>query len=429
MRNNWENVSLFEIAENTPKSFVDGDWIESPYITDEGIRLIQTGNIGIGVFKNKNKKYISEDSFKLLKCTEVYPGDVLICRLAEPIGRACIVPENNERYITSVDVSILRVSNKYSKEFVHLYLNTEEFLKKAELLSGGSTRQRISRINLGNIRFDIPPLPQQRKIAEILSTCDAVIEKTEAAIAKYQAIKQGMMHDLFTRGIDVNTGKLRPSYQEAPHLYKESELGWIPKEWKVRKLEEISKINGRVGWKGYTVKDLRDRGPLAIGAAQIDKFNKLNLTNPVMLSYEKFYESPEIMIKKGDLLVVQRGSIGKYVIIDKEIGDATINPSIVLINNISINSHFLYYSFGSKIIENQITNSTSQTGVPMISQFQINNFKFLLPKSNLEIEKITEIIKNIDNKILMEQSALSKYQQIKVGLMQDLLSGKVEVKV
>ena len=111
----WEDVNLSSLAKSGKKNFTDGDWIESPYITDSGCRLIQTGNIGIGCFKDKNKKYISSDSFDELGCTEVLPGDLLICRLAEPAGRACVVPDLNEdRLLTSVDVTIMKVDNKKS---------------------------------------------------------------------------------------------------------------------------------------------------------------------------------------------------------------------------------------------------------------------------------------------------------------------------
>jgi type I restriction enzyme S subunit len=278
-------------------------------------------------------------------------------------------------------------------------------------------------------KVDFPPLPQQKKIAKILSTVDNVIEKTESAIAKYQAIKQGLMHDLFTRGIDVNTGRLRPTPQEAPELYKESVLGLIPREWEVEELINLCKVNGRVGWKGYTVADLRNQGPLTIGAAQIDKNNRLDLSKPVRLCYEKYFESPEIMVKTGDLLIVQRGTIGKYVLIEDEIGEATINPSMVLLNNLKIDSYFLYYTFGHESFTNQIINSTSQTGVPMISQAQIGAFKICVPKNPKELSLITSNLKTIDQKIQTEQLALAKYQQLKAGLMQDLLTGKVEVGV
>jgi type I restriction enzyme S subunit len=279
------------------------------------------------------------------------------------------------------------------------------------------------------LKITYPPLPQQRKIAEILSTCDEVIEKTEAAIAKYRAIKQGMMHDLFTRGIDIHTGILRPKYEDAPDLYQESDIGMIPKEWEVKELAGICKINGRVGWKGYTVADLRDQGPLTLGAGQIDKHNILDLSNPVRLCYEKYLESPEIIVKKGDLLIVQRGTIGKYVLIETEIGEATINPSMVLLNNIRINSKFLYYSFGTDTFSKQIVNNTSQTGVPMISQAQISSFKICVPKELGELKEITEKLFSLDRKLRLEIEIKTKYSQIKAGLMQDLLSGKVGVKV
>ncbi|MGB1315217.1 MAG: restriction endonuclease subunit S [Chitinophagales bacterium] len=300
----------------------------------------------------------------------------------------------------------------------HLHIRNYAFQSAQPVITGGILKR---------ITLNLPPLPQQKKIAKILSTCDMVIEKTEQAIAKYQALKQGLMQDLFSRGIDLQTGKLRPNFEDAPELYKESELGMIPLDWEVKKLEDLLKVNGRVGWKGYTVTDLRDEGPLTIGAAQIDKFNKLDLKKPVMLSYEKFLESPEIMIKQGDLLIVQRGTIGKYVLIDIDIKEATINPSIVLLNNIKVNPHFLYYSFGHISFEKQILNSTSQTGVPMISQAQINNFIVSIPNNKEELSIITDRLKTIDQKICTEQSSLAKYEQIKKGLMQDLLSGEVTV--
>src|SRR5690606_8157116 len=109
-RDDWESKSLFEIADKKRDLFNDGDWIESEHIIDEGIRLVQTGNIGIGKFLNKGgRKYISEKSFNDLKCKEIKEGDLLICRLAEPAGRACIFPKTEDyNSVTSVDVTIFR---------------------------------------------------------------------------------------------------------------------------------------------------------------------------------------------------------------------------------------------------------------------------------------------------------------------------------
>ena len=86
--------SLFEIADNSKDAFIDGDWVEAEHLTSKGIRLLQTGNIENGWFKdNVNKKYINEQSFRTLKCKQVFTGDLLISRLAEPAGRCCLLPE------------------------------------------------------------------------------------------------------------------------------------------------------------------------------------------------------------------------------------------------------------------------------------------------------------------------------------------------
>ena len=173
-----QKICIRDLAANIPQSFTDGDWIEAPHLRDEGIRLIQTGNIGIGQFVDRSKKYISQSSFDSLRCKEVSPDDLLICRLAEPIGRACFAPNLSERMITSVDVTILRVNkDKYDPRYIAYCLNTSDTLHRCDIVSGGTTRQRISRSNLGKITLSIPNIDAQNRIVEILSTVDEAIEQ------------------------------------------------------------------------------------------------------------------------------------------------------------------------------------------------------------------------------------------------------------
>jgi len=197
----WIKKSLLELAENKKELFDDGDWIESEHITNKGIRLIQTGNIGVGRFIEKeNKKYISEDSFQKLNCKKLEIGDVLICRLAEPAGRACIFPYIGERkVITSVDVTIFRPDNKkVNREFLNQIFSTNDYFKLISEKVGGTTHKRISRGSLGQISVFIPPLQEQKAIAQILSDMDLEIASLEAKRQKYVAIKQGMMQELLT---------------------------------------------------------------------------------------------------------------------------------------------------------------------------------------------------------------------------------------
>ena len=197
----WESKSLFEIADKKRDLFNDGDWIESEHIIDEGIRLVQTGNIGIGKFLNKGgRKYISEKSFNDLKCKEIKEGDLLICRLAEPAGRACIFPKTEDyKSVTSVDVTIFRPDvQKYNREFLMYTFCTNEWFTDIIEKVGGTTHKRISRGNLGGVSIKIPSLSEQERIAAILSDMDAELEALETQLGKARQIKQGMMQELLT---------------------------------------------------------------------------------------------------------------------------------------------------------------------------------------------------------------------------------------
>ena len=143
---------------------------------------------------------------------------------------------NGECWIIDTAYAVVAEPGVDTKWLYYHFLNFN-----LESLNEATGVPSISRDYLYRIRFHTPPLSEQHKIAKILTTVDNLIEKTEALIAKYQAIKQGMMHDLFARGVDEH-GHLRPPYDEAPELYKESELGWIPKEWEVEDIGEVAGV-------------------------------------------------------------------------------------------------------------------------------------------------------------------------------------------
>ena len=157
----WQTAKIKNLAEPGPRSFTDGDWVESPFIIDDGIRLIQTGNIGIGCYREKGFRYISAESFEKLGCTEIESNDVLICRLGEPVARACLAPNLGKRMITSVDVCILRLSNDFNSKYVVYSMSSNRYLDWVNSLVRGSTRDRVSRSMLGSFSIPVPPLNEQ----------------------------------------------------------------------------------------------------------------------------------------------------------------------------------------------------------------------------------------------------------------------------
>jgi type I restriction enzyme S subunit len=144
--------------------FRDGDWIESPFITDSGIRLIQTGNVGIGRYSEQGFRYISKETFFNLRCKDVFPGDVLISRLGSPVARACLAPDLGSQMVTSVDVVIARPTMGVRADFLVEYLSSPRHLSDADQLARGTTLQRLSRTQLGSLRVPIPGLQEQQDV-------------------------------------------------------------------------------------------------------------------------------------------------------------------------------------------------------------------------------------------------------------------------
>jgi type I restriction enzyme S subunit len=197
----WEVKTLFDLAERKKELFDDGDWIESEHITTQGIRLIQTGNIGVGSFVEKDeKKYIYEASFTSLRCKQLTQGDLLVCRLADPAGRACLLPDIGEqRIVTSVDVTIFRPPPEVAdRHFLSNVFSTSEWFKAVSDRSGGTTHKRISRGALGRLSINLPPLPEQTAIAAVLADIDAELAALDARRKKIGDLKQAMMQELLT---------------------------------------------------------------------------------------------------------------------------------------------------------------------------------------------------------------------------------------
>lgn len=263
----WEVKPVRSFASRTPRSFIDGDWIETPYITDDGVRLIQTGNLSVGKYRDQGFRYISDETFSQLNCTEVLPGDILICRLADPVGRACLAPDLGCRSITSVDVSILKPSQEVCSQYLVYVMSSPEYLQYMDSVARGGTRQRVSRSFLGALRLPATQTSEQTQIARFLdhetARIDALIQEQQRLIELLKEKRQAVISHAVTKGLDP-TVPIKDSGVEW--------LGKVPAHWEVKKMKFVGKICYGIG----EPPQYQDSGTPLIRATNVDQGGNAN---------------------------------------------------------------------------------------------------------------------------------------------------------
>lgn len=305
--------------------------------------------------------------------------------------------------------------NKIDKKFLFYFFKNSEHIIKTWTKWSGIPHADKDIINW--INFIIPSsLKEQQKIAEILSTVDDAIEKTDALIKKYKKIKTGLMEDLFTKWIDLKTGK--------PHTkFKESELGKIPESW------EVDSIWNTFSWIWSWTTPKADN-PLYYNIWTINWLNTWDLTNWIIsqckkkvskIAIEKF-SSLKIYNKWALVIAMYGATIWKLWLLD--IKACTNQACCVLYKSNNINIKYAFYYFAKN--KDYLISLWSWAWQPNISQIIIKWFKIIFPNIK-EQEAIADILEGADENIEREVEYKEKLEKIKRGLMEDLLSGKVRV--
>jgi type I restriction enzyme S subunit len=264
------------------------------------VRLLQCGNIGTGVFEEQGFRFVSEETFNNLGCTEVEPNDVLICRLQSSrtilAGRACLAPQLGVKMITSVDNCIVKPSSDFDPRYVVYQLSTTAYLSFIEVVARGGTRDRISRSMLGDIELVVAPVGEQRAIADFLdretAKIDVLVEEQRRLIELLKEKRQAVISHAVTKGLNP----------DAP--MKDSGIEWlgeVPAHWNVKRIKyAIRKLEQ--GWSPQCENfpaEAGEWGILKVGCVNGGSFNpEENKALPPELS-----PIPELGICAGDVMI------------------------------------------------------------------------------------------------------------------------------
>lgn len=372
--------------------FIDGDWIESKDQSNSGIRLIQTGNIGIGEYleKDDKAKYVSEDTFESLKCTEVFPGDILISRLPEPVGRACIIPNKEERMITAVDCTICRPNEDIMlKEYLCYFMQSTAYYNQLINSLAGTTRKRISRKNLGKINIHIPNKNIQTKVITNLDLVTKIIRLKKEELSTYNDLIKSRFVEMF--GDPVTNSQ----------------------EWETMKLSELGELN-----RGVSKHRPRNAPELLNGPYPLVQTGDVANADTYITDYSSTYSEIGLkqsrMWSKGTLCITIAANIAKTGILTF---DACFPDSVVgFVAGERTNQLYMHhwFSFFQKILEEQAPQSAQKN----INLAILSNLSVMLPPIDLQ-NQFAELVQQVDKSKLAVQQSTKTLQTLKVKLMQD----------
>ena len=215
----WPRIRLGQALETAP-IFVDGDWVESKDQDPQGdVRLIQLADVGEGFYIDKSNRFLTSAAADRLKCTFLEPGDILLARMPDPLGRACIFPGDSKRAVTVVDVCVIRVDkSRIDARWLMHCINSPGVRSEIGGYVTGTTRSRISRGNLSKVEIPLPPFPEQRRIAAILDQADALKAKRREALVQLDSLTQSILIEMF--GDPVENPKCWPTIRLGDHTAK-----------------------------------------------------------------------------------------------------------------------------------------------------------------------------------------------------------------
>ena len=356
--------------------------------------------------------------------TSLQSGDIVFAgsgETFEEIGKAAAYCSDGQAY-AGADTIIFRPGPGLDFRFAGYAVNSESANSYKSKMGQGSSVIHISAEHLSRLPLRLPPVGQQQRLAEILSTVDEAIEHTEALIAKYNQIKAGLMHDLFTHGVTAD-GKLRPPREQAPELYKETPIGWIPKEWQYELLDKLA-LRGSGHTPNKNISAYWSGGVKWISLADSYRLDRLYIDETEYEISQLGIENSSAVLHPAGIVVLSR---------DAGVGKSAITTAPMAVSqhfmcwrcDDRLDTHFLYYwlQFKKRIFENIAMGSTILTiGLPYFKKLRI-----AAPSDPKEQMRIGESLRSVDRSIFSLEADLQKKEQQKFGLMHDLLTGRVVI--
>ena len=404
----WKVVKLGDVTAKIG----DGIHTTPNYVESSEYFFVNGNNLIDGRIKVSEKtKCVSEREFLKHKI-ELNKGSILLL-INGTVGNIAFY--KGEKVILGKSAAFINFNGVVDKNYIYYLLQSNPVNQYFEFELTGTTIKNLSLKTLRNTPIPYPPLPEQQKIAEILSTVDEKIEVIGEQISQTQELKRGLMQRLLTKGIGHTQ-------------FKDSPLGKIPESWEVVRIEKYIDLLSGFPFKSDRFNE-EGRGTKVLRGVNIT-VGKLRWSDKIDRYWEEeFHEYDKYSLREGDLVISMDGSL-----VGRNYARVTIDAlPLLLVQRVAcirakgkLDLEYLNQIIGSSLFIDYVDAVKTSSGIPHISAKQIREFKIALPPFP-EQQKIAAILSSVDNKLDVVQEKKHQYQELKKGLMQQLLTGKVRV--
>ena len=346
--------------------------------------------------------------------------------------RVAIVKETG--IITSAYLAVKGSEKMFPKFSVYLFKGYDS--KQVFHSYGSGIRKTLKYSDFKDIPSIVPPLPEQRRIADYLdekcAAIDGAVDELKRGIEDCKAWKKAIIFEAVTGKANVLAAK---NAKVAKRQMRDSGIPWIgeiPEGWEVRRLKSIANIAGRIGFRGYTTADIVGEGAGALSLSP-SNLNEIVMTysKRTYISWSKYQESPEIMVFEGDIVMVKTGaSYGKACIVEGLPCKATLNPQLVVLKNISCERRFLNYYLQTPLSRCQADLTVVGGTIPTMSQEKMGRWLVVLPPlpgQQAIADYLDEKCAAIDALVAEKEKLIADLEAYKKSLIFELVTGKREV--
>ncbi len=400
----WKEFRLGDVVDiyrgGSPRPIED-------YITNlnDGVNWIKIGDVSpASKFIEQTAEKIKPSGVKFSR--EVHKGDFILSN-SMSFGRPYIL--NVDGCIHDGWLVIQNYQDTFDTDFLYYILSSNKVMAQYILMAAGSSVQNLNKEKVAEVTVTAPISKlEQSRIASALSEVDAFLLTLDKVIAKKQAIKEGTMQQLLS-------GKIR--------------LKGFNGEWETFSIGKDCVVKARIGWQGLTTAEYLDHGDYGLITGTDIKDGKVKWDTCHFVEKERYVQDPYIIVKPYDVLITKDGTIGKVAVVDKVPFPSTLNSGVFVVRskNDKLSQRGLSLAFLSAGFDDFIRRLTAGSTIVHLYQKDIVNFEFKLPPSKEEQLAIVSFMESMDSELIGLQKKRKKYEDIKQGMMQQLLTGRIRL--